>query len=239
MQRKVKCLIIDDEESAHFVLINYINCVNHLELAGQCYTVPEAINFLYHQKVDLIFLDINMPVLSGFDFLKTFANPPAIIFTTAHADYALESYDYEIVDYLLKPVAFPRFLKAIDRFIKSGSREVKDVDLKPDTSIVLKVDRDMVSIPFSEILYTQSLGSYVKIITSQGNYVCSITTTELEKRLPSDLFQRIHKSHIVALTKAKKFNQSTIIAGDEILPVGITYRRELAERLKAGFRDAE
>lgn len=232
MQPKLTCLIVDDEESAHFVLINYIHCVNHLEVAGQCYTVPEAINFLYHQQVDLIFLDINMPVLSGFDFLKTFTHPPAVIFTTAHADYALESYDYEVVDYLLKPVGFPRFLKAIDRFIKSSPKQIEDIDLKPNTSILLKVDRDMVTIPFSEILYTQSLGNYVKVITRQGNYVCSITTTELEKRLPSELFQRIHKSHIIALAKAKKFNQSTVIAGNEILPVGITYRRELAERLK-------
>jgi DNA-binding LytR/AlgR family response regulator len=232
MQNKVRCLIIDDEQAAHFVLINYINIITHLELAGQCFNVSEAISFLHLQKVDLIFIDINMPVLSGFDFLKIFANPPAIIVTTAHAAHALESYDYEIVDYLLKPIGFPRFLKAIDRFIKSGSQQLKAIDLKSETSILLKVDRDMVTIPFSEIIYTQSLGNYVKIITSQGNYVCSITTTELEKRLPSDLFQRVHKSHIIALTKIKKFNQSTVIAGEEILPVGITYRRELGERLK-------
>ena len=138
----------------------------------------------------------------------------------------------KVVDYLLKPIGFPRFLKAIDRFIKSGSQQLKTIDLKSATSILLKVDRDMVTIPFSEIIYTQSLGNYVKIITSQESYVCSITTTELEKRLPSDLFQRIHKSHIIALAKVKKFNQSTVIAGEEILPVGITYRRELGERLK-------
>jgi len=230
MQNKIKCLIVDDEQAAHYVLINYIDCVTHLELAGQCYNGSEAINFLHTQKVDLIFMDIDMPVLSGFDFLKTFANPPAVIFTTAHASFALESYDYEIVDYLLKPIGFPRFLKAINRLIKSRSHQLQIVDLKSETSISLKVDRDMVTIPFSEIIYTKSLGNYVKIITSRSSYVCSITTTELEKRLPSHLFQRIHKSHIISLAKIKKLNQSEVLIGEEILPVGITYRRELGDK---------
>lgn len=232
MQNKIKCLIVDDVQAAHYVLINYIDCIAHLELVGQSYNGSEAINFLHLQKVDLIFMDIDMPVLSGFDFLKTFANPPAVIFTTAHASYALESYDFEIVDYLLKPIGFPRFLKAIDRFIKSRSHQLHIVDLRSETSISLKVDREIVTIPFSEIIYTQSLGNYVKIITSRSSYICSITTTELEKRLPSHLFQRIHKSYIISLAKIKKFNQSGVLIGKDILPVGITYRRELGERLQ-------
>ena len=230
MQNKVRCLILDDEQAAHFVLRNYIDAIPQLHLAGQCYSVPECIDFLHVERVDLVFVDINMPVLSGFDLLKMSAVLPAIILTTADANRALESYDYEIVDYLLKPFAFPRFSKAIERFMKFDSRRWNTIESQ--TAIELKVDRDMVTIAFDDILYTQSLGNYVKIVTSQGSYVCSITTTELEKRLPSDLFQRIHKSHIVALAKIKKSDPFTVIAGEAILPVGITYRRELSERLK-------
>eukprot|EP01034_Spumella_vulgaris_P020021 gene20021-25636_t len=123
------CLIVDDEAAAHYVLVNYIERVERLELAGQCYNVLEAINFLHQHPVDLLFLDINMPEMSGFDLLKSLSNPPKIIITTAHSEYALESYEYWAIDYLLKPIEFPRFLKSIDRFLATLPLDDKNPEL--------------------------------------------------------------------------------------------------------------
>lgn len=237
MQNKIKCLIVDDEAAAHYVLLNYIGSIDRLQLAGQCYNTLEAINFLHEHKVDLVFMDINMPELTGFDFLKALASPPAVIFTTAYAEYALESYEYGVIDYLLKPVEFARFLKAIDRFMllhvnKQAFAEETESIMPPASQLSVKVDGEMVSINLSDIVYTQSLGNYVKLVTLNRTYICSVTTTELENRLPADAFMRIHKSHLVSLSKVEKYLNSTLVIGGKELPVGITYRRNLAEKLK-------
>lgn len=232
---KFRCLIVDDELAAHYVLVNYIEHINSLELAGQCYNVLEAINFLHQQKVDLIFLDINMPELTGFDLLKTLSNPPVIILTTAYSEFALESYDYGTMDYLLKPIQFPRFLKAVERFIAAQPRE-ETVDLLPaalpESSFMVKVDSSLIQINYDDLLYAQSLGNYVKLFMTKQSHLATITTTDLEQRLPGNRFMRIHKSYIAALDKITKFNNSTVVIADTELPVGITYRRELAERLR-------
>jgi len=235
MLNKVKCIIVDDEAAAHYVLINYIGCVSRLELVGQCYNVMGAINFLHEHTVDLVFMDISMPELTGFDFLRALASPPPVIFTTAYSEYALQSYEYGIVDYLLKPVEFARFLKAVDRFFSIQSVKkniVADSSPAMETAIGLKVDGEIETINLDDIIYTQSLGNYVKVYTVQRTYICSITTSELEKRLPAQMFMRIHKSHIISLQKMDKFlNETLLIAGKE-LPVGITYRRNLTDKLK-------
>lgn len=227
-------MIVDDEEAAHFVLINYIGYVGRLEVTARCYNALDAINNLHQHKIDLIFLDINMPGLSGFDFLKTLTRAPAVIFTTAYSQYALESYEYGVVDYLMKPIEFPRFLKSIDRFFSLYSHltagELSEA-AAPQT-LDVKVDSDIITINIDDIIYTQSLGNYVKLITAQRSYVCSVTTSELEKRLPADKFMRIHKSHLIALARVEQYlNASVIIDGKE-LPVGITYRRNLADKIK-------
>jgi len=235
MQSKIKCLIVDDEEAGHHVLINYISYVDSLELSGQCYNVLEAINFLHKQQVDLIFLDINMPELSGFDFIKTLTNPPAIILTTAYSTHALESYNFGVIDYLLKPIEFSRFLKGIDRFFSLRApmqTEAEKLLQQPESTITVKVDGDMIDVPLSDIIYTQSLGNYVKLVTTQKKYLCSITTTDIEKRLPHTRFMRIHKSHIISLERIDKFLYTSVMMDGVELPVGITYRRKLEEKLK-------
>jgi len=234
MQNKIRCIIVDDEEPAHFVLINYIEYVGRLEIAARCYNALEAINYLHQHKIDLVFLDINMPGLSGFDFLKTLTRPPAVIFTTAYSQYALESYEFGVVDYLMKPIAFPRFLKAIDRFLllySSSNNEAEAAAAAPVT-LDIKVDSEIITIKIDDIIYTQSLGNYVKLFTGERTYICSVTTSELEKRLPAEKFMRIHKSHLISLARVEQFlNASVIIDGKE-LPVGITYRRNLADKIK-------
>jgi DNA-binding LytR/AlgR family response regulator len=235
MPDKIKCLVVDDEAAAHYVLINYISSVERLELAGQCYSVVEAINFLHANTAGLVFMDINMPELTGFDFLKALASPPAVIFTTAYQQYALESYEYGVVDYLLKPIEFARFLKAVDRFLLlQASRpgaEPNDIIL-PEPTVTVKVDGEMATINLDEIIYTQSLGNYVKLITTKRTYICSMTTSELEKRLPPDTFVRIHKSHVISLPKVEKWLNNSLLIGGKELPVGITYKRILAVRFK-------
>jgi DNA-binding LytR/AlgR family response regulator len=227
-----RCLIVDDEAAAHLVLVNYIGRINSLELAGQCYNVLEAINFLHQHPVDLIFLDINMPELTGFDLLKTLVNPPKVILTTAYSEFALESYEYGAMDYLLKPIHFPRFLKSLDRFMALQPADTLSTLPSEPAALTVKVDSVLVSIPTADLIYAQSLGNYVKLFTVKQTYLASITTSELEHRLPRSRFFRIHKSYIVALDKITQFNNQAVFIADQEFPVGITYRRELAERLK-------
>lgn len=233
MMGKIRCLIVDDEVAAHYVLVNYIERMERLELVGQCHNVLETINFLHKNQVDLIFLDINMPELSGFDLLRTLTHPPKVILTTAYSEFALESYEYGTVDYLLKPIHFPRFLKAVERFMSLLPPDHHSAAPDPaSTPFMVKADGDWIRIVPEDLLYAQSLGNYVKIFTRQQTHLITITTTELEQRLPAKDFMRIHKSYIVALDKVERFTNQTVFIGDAELPVGITYRRELAERMK-------
>lgn len=234
MQNKVRCMIVDDEEAAHFVLINYIGYVGRLEVTARCSNALEAINYLHQHKIDLIFLDINMPGLTGFDFLKTLTRPPAVIFTTAYSQYALESYEYGVVDYLMKPIEFPRFLKAIDRFLALYNHNVaaEGAEAAAPQTLDVKVDSEIITLNVDDIIYTQSLGNYVKLITVDRTYVCSVTTSELEKRLPADKFMRIHKSHLIALARVEQYLNAAVIIDGKELPVGITYRRNLADKIK-------
>ncbi|HVX50500.1 MAG TPA: LytTR family DNA-binding domain-containing protein [Chitinophagaceae bacterium] len=233
MPNKIKCMVVDDEEAAHYVLIDYINYVDRLEVEAQCYNALEAINYLHLHKIDLIFLDINMPGLSGFDFLKTLTKPPAIIFTTAYQQYALEGYNYGIVDYLTKPIEFSRFLKGVDRYLfLYADRTPGDSPGPVANTVDLKVDSEIVTIKVDDIIYTQSLGNYVKVFTANRVYVCSVTTTELEKRLPAEKFTRIHKSHLVAIKRVEELLPASLMIDGKELPVGITYKRNLADKFK-------
>lgn len=231
MSKTTKCIIVDDEPAAHYVLVNYIERNSQLELAGQFHNGIDAMTFLRDNKVDLLFLDIDMPEITGLELLKILPNPPKTILTTAHSQYALESYDHGVIDYLLKPIYFPRFLKAIDRFFSmvspNESTEQQIVD-----SISVKVDGFYMDISLNQLLYAQSVGNYVKIITKSRTYLASITTVELQNILPATLFMRIHKSYIIALDKIDRIDKDSVIIGTVAIPVGITYKRELNEVLK-------
>jgi len=234
MPNPLRCLLIDDEQAAHYVLQHYIGQVDQLTLVGNCYDALEAINFLHRHPVDLLFLDINMPQINGLQLLQTLANPPRVILTTAYSEFALESYDYGVVDYLLKPIEFPRFLKAIDKVITvEGEKQSVQLQAVPEQSLMVKVDADWVRIAYSSLEYIQSWGNYVKLFTAQQVYVTSMTMTEVERRLPSDQFIRVHKSYRVPLAKIHRMSGNEVFIGETALPVGLTYRRELVERLKA------
>ncbi|MBJ2126706.1 MULTISPECIES: LytTR family DNA-binding domain-containing protein [Flavobacterium] len=230
MRETKKCIIVDDEPAAHYVLANYIKQNPQLELVFQGYNGIEAMNYLRENPVDLMFLDINMPEISGMELLKILPTHPKTILTTAYSEFALESYDYGVIDYLLKPIYFPRFLKAIDRFFATES--VKQKAEETVNSVSVKVDGYLMDIELDQLLYAQSFGNYVKLHTTKRTYLASITTTEFEKCLPEKSFMRIHKSYIVALDKIDATEKDFVVIKNERIPIGITYKRELTDRLK-------
>lgn len=231
MRETKKCIIVDDEPAAHYVLANYIKQNPQLELVFQGYNGIEAMNYLRENPVDLMFLDINMPEISGMELLKILPTHPKTILTTAYSEFALESYDYGVIDYLLKPIYFPRFLKAIDRFFLTETVKAKEEEIAIN-AVSVKVDGYFIEIELDQLLFAQSFGNYVKLHTTKRTYLASITTTELEKCLPEKNFMRIHKSYIVALDKIETTEKDFVIIKNERLPIGITYKRELTDRLK-------
>lgn len=230
MRETKKCIIVDDEPAAHYVLANYIKQNPQLELVFQGYNGIEAMNYLRENSVDLMFLDINMPEISGMELLKILPTHPKTILTTAYSEFALESYDYGVIDYLLKPIYFPRFLKAIDRFF--ATENVKQKTEETVNSVSVKVDGYLMDIELDQLLFAQSFGNYVKLHTTKRTYLASITTTEFEKCLPEKSFMRIHKSYIVALDKIDATEKDFVVIKNERIPIGITYKRELTDRLK-------
>jgi DNA-binding LytR/AlgR family response regulator len=224
-----KCIIVDDEPAAHYVLVNYISQNPQLELVQQCYNGIEALNFLRSNPVDLMFLDIDMPEISGLELLRTLNEPPKTILTTAYSEFALESYEFGIFDYLLKPIYLPRFLKSMERFFSSYTDEKTEI-MNP--TIAVKIDGFMRDLNVKDILFAQSCGNYVKIFTIKKIFLASMTTNELEKSLSAEHFMRVHKSYIVAIAKIKDWERNMVVIDNEKIPVGITYRRALTERLK-------
>ncbi|KIA85720.1 LytTR family DNA-binding domain-containing protein [Flavobacterium sp. AED] len=231
MKETKKCIIVDDEPAAHYVLVNYIKQNPQLELVFQGYNGIEAMDYLRENKVDLMFLDINMPEITGMELLKIIPTHPKTILTTAYSEFALESYDYGVIDYLLKPIYFPRFLKAVERFFTTENNKIKTEEVIVN-SVNVKIDGYFMEIELDQLLFAQSFGNYVKLHTLKKTYLASITTTEFEKCLPEKNFMRIHKSYIVALDKIESTEKDFVIIKKERLPIGITYKRELSDRLK-------
>ncbi|MGN6291513.1 MAG: LytR/AlgR family response regulator transcription factor [Chitinophagaceae bacterium] len=230
MDGRRTCIIVDDEPAAHYVLMSHIRYVSQLELVQQCYNAIEAINYLRQHPVDLMFLDINMPEISGIEMLKSLKNPPRTILTTAYSEYAMESYDHGVVDYLLKPINLPRFITATERYFELSVR--KEPEKESQSFIMVKTGGVNIRIELDDILYAQSLGNFIRICTSQKTYIVSLTTSELEETLPDNQFLRIHKSFIVSLNKIHEYGKDTVTINDQKMPVGITYRQKLYERLK-------
>ena len=228
--RKIRCLIVDDEPAAHYVLQNYIKQNPQLELMHQCYNGIEALNYLRANQIDLMFLDIDMPEITGLELLASLTDPPKTILTTAYSEFALKSYDFGVFDYLLKPIFLPRFIKSIERFLASEKNESVGQTAQ---SFSVKVDGSMTEINFNDVLFAQSYGNYVKIFCFKKIYVASITTAELENLLDCTIFLRVHKSYIVAIDKIKAVDKNNIIIGEETIPIGITYKRALSDKLKA------
>ncbi len=229
------CLIVDDEPPAREVLKRYIQKLPMLRLAGECGNALEVVPFLYAHPVEILFLDIRMPQLSGLELVATLANAPKIIFTTAFAGYALESYDLQATDYLLKPIKFERFVKAVNRAIphSAPTQAVNEITAPADDSFLyFRADRKMVKVILKDILYIESLKDYVKIITTKGQVISKYAMAALEAMLPATDFLRIHRSFIIATGKLTAYTNSYVQLGSIELPIGRMYQYEVLRRLQ-------
>ena len=227
----VKCLIVDDEPMARDVIRRYIDCTPSLSATGEFGNAVEAMMFLRDNWVDIIFLDIRMPQLSGTDFVRCLRNVPKIIFTTAHKEYAHEGFELDVVDYLLKPIRFDRFLRAVNKAFPQQQHEagagtaVAGHDTKfASPFMYVKVDRKMVKVFLDDILYIESDKDYVRIFTTESSIITRQTISSVEAMLSESKFFRVHRSFIVSLDKIKCFSNESVEIGNKELPIGKLYR---------------
>lgn len=211
---KLRCIVVEDEPLARQVIEGYISRVPFLDLQGSFEDAVDALEHLRSNTVDLMFLDIHLPEIKGVTFLKTLTQPPSVIITTAYHEYALEGYELNVVDYLLKPFEFERFLSAVN---KVKREEAKDY-------IFVNVQLRKVKIYFSEIMFVESQKEYVKIVTEGDSYLTKMSTNEIEGLLPANLFKRIHRSFIVAIRKVRSFNSEAVEINGKSIPVGRGYK---------------
>jgi len=228
---KVRCLIVDDEPIATDIIISYIKNIEELEVAGTCSNALEAYNFLRKEKIELMILDIKMPQLSGLDFLRSLDNKPLVILVTAYPEHALEGYEYDVIDYLVKPVSFQRFLKAISKvFNRLQLSNVQPGEQRKESSFIyIKSDKKMIKIMLDDILYFEGFGNYVKVVTEKKEIITYQTLNLLEKELAKDGFVRIHKSYIVSVNKVDAFANETVEIGKKEIPVGNSYKQVIAK----------
>jgi two-component system, LytTR family, response regulator len=225
---KISCIIVEDEPLAVRVLSNYIEQVPFLELKAAFKDAILATDYLRENTVQLIFLDIHLPKLKGMAFLKTLTHPPAIIITTAYHQYAVEGFNLNVTDYLLKPFDFERFLIAVTK-VKSGTSDSGKESAVEKDYLYLNVQKKKVKILFSEIMFIESQREYVKIVTVSKEIRTKISTHEIEKLLPSHLFRRIHRSFIVSLSKIESYTVEEIEVKGTTLPIGREYKHILEE----------
>jgi len=234
MSHKIKCLIIDDEPLAQRIIEKYAEDIPTIEIAAKCANAFEAMQALNDKDIDLIFLDINMPKLSGINFLKTLKHPPLTIITTAYSEYALEGYELDVLDYLKKPFSFERFLKAVQKAqerMKENNKEtivheVVSSHHHEENFIFVKSNKKTYKVNISDVFYIEALGDYVKIHTTDKVIITYQSMKKIEALLPSASFTRIHKSFIVAISKIKSIEGNMVEVKDEKLPIGSNYKQE-------------
>ncbi|MCW3119854.1 MAG: chemotaxis protein CheY [Chitinophagaceae bacterium] len=226
---KIKCIIVEDEPLARKMLEDYISRVPFLELQGSFEDAIYAMDHFRTHSADLMFLDIHLPQIKGVTFIRTLSNPPAVIITTAYQEYALEGYELNVVDYLLKPFGFERFLTAVNKVKNQMHPEPATIDQAKDYLFV-SIQLKKVKILFSEILFIESQKEYIKIVTNDNAYLTKMGTHEIEQLLPGTFFKRIHRSFIVAIHKIRSFNSEMVEINGISIPVGRGYK-DVLEKL--------
>jgi len=231
----IRCLVVDDEPPAREIIRRYILEVPTLKFAGECANAIQAFALLQQQEIDLMFLDIRMPQLNGNNFLKTLKNPPKVIFTTAYPEYAVEGYELDVVDYLLKPIPFDRFLKAVNKAFQLTSPKndvaVPPEEKKKESFVYFRADRKMVKVMLQDIYYIESMKDYVKVFTSNGMIITKQSISSVEAMLPEKEFIRSHRSYIVSLQHIKSFTSELIEIRDTEIPIGKLFRNEVMKTL--------
>lgn len=222
---KIRCIVIEDEPLAAKVLSDYILQVPFLELQATFKNAMLAMEYLRDNTTDLIFLDIHLPKLKGMAFLKTLSHPTSVIITTAYHQYAVEGFDLNVTDYLLKPFAFERFLVAVNKVntIQKETQKTNESEAKKD-SIFLNVQKKKVKILFSDIVYIESQREYIKIVTIKKEYISRMSTHEMESLLPANLFKRVHRSFIISMSKIDSYTAEMVEVSGVSIPIGRDYR---------------
>jgi DNA-binding LytR/AlgR family response regulator len=230
----LKCLVVDDEPLARECITNYIKDVNFLELAGTCNNPVELTAAMGEQEVDLIFLDIQMPIINGIDFLRMTSKLPIVIITTAYPSYALEGFQLDVLDYLVKPITFTRFFKAVTK-----ARDYQQLLGKPNTMesqseadyFFIKCDYKYEKIYFRDILYIEAMHNYVTIYTQKGKHMTLLYLKNIEEKLDKQLFVRVHKSYLVSISRIESIENNEIVIGPFRVPISRNYRDEVIERV--------
>lgn len=225
MSNKLQCVVVDDEPMAIEILSSYIDKTPNLELKKSCKNASEAILFMQENEVDIYFLDINMPEITGLSLAKIINKKSQIIFTTAYRDYAIDGFNLNVVDYLLKPIAFDRFLQAVQKVI------VTEKATEINEFMFVRADRKMVKIDFDAILYIESLSDYVKILTLEKTIITRETISNLEEKLPKDKFIRIHRSFIVSFKSIASYTNEFIEINEKALPISRSYKESVLQKL--------
>jgi DNA-binding LytR/AlgR family response regulator len=227
------CLIVDDEQLARKLLKEYVSKVTALELRGMCKNPLEAMEIMQQEQIDILFLDIQMPELTGIEFVKSLKQKPVIIFTTAYSEFALEGYQLDVIDYLVKP--FP-----LDRFVQAVNKAIEFIDLKKKASlsgkdsaeyILLHADHKIYKVALDDIQYIEGLKEYVSYFTKEKRIIVLQSLKSIEETLPADRFIRIHRSYIVPIRKIKTLDGNQVQIGDKLIPIGRSYKEEVLKRV--------
>lgn len=228
--QKLNCLIIDDEPLARQGLENYAQQIDFLDIKGVCKNAMQANTLLKKQPIDLLFLDIEMPLLSGIDFLKTMTTAPAVIFTTAYSQYALEGYQFDVIDYLLKPISFERFLQAANKALRLVSTRKEEVT-EADAFIFVKTDKQLVKLMIAEILYIEGMQNYIIFHTKKEKIMALVPLKNIFELLSNTDFIQIHKSYIVAKDKVEAIVGNQVTIEGELLPISTRMKKRVVEKL--------
>lgn len=235
---KTKCLIVDDEPLARDLMRSHIEKLENFEIVAECGDAMKALQELRNHNVDLMFMDIQMPQITGIEFLKTLKNPPKVIITTAYREYALDGFELDVVDYLLKPITFERFLKSINKFYQVNIEESQTINPVSSTKpvegafIYVKENKKVIKVHLHEILYVEGLSEYVQIYTENKKIITKTSMNNMADKLPETGFMRIHKSFIVSLTKIEAYTSNSIEVPGKELPIGRSYKNSVIEALQ-------
>lgn len=229
---KTRYLVVDDEPLARKLIISHASRIDILDMAGECSNAMEANQFLRSHPADLLFLDIQMPEMTGFQFLSTLKNPPAVILTTAHREFALEAFEMDVVDYLLKPISFERFFKSVNKFLDRNPKAIqRSAETETVQFIYIKADRKMHKIPLDEIIYIESLDEYIRVHMKGKVLVSRENISSMEEKLGSRNFVRIHRSFILSIRHITSISADGIDLGGKIFPFGRTYKQNALSTL--------
>ncbi len=230
----INCLVVDDEPIAREGMMEYIRQIDYLNPVAQCKSAAEAASLLKKNKIDLVFLDIQMPKLTGIEFVKALADPPLIIFTTAYTEYALEGFELDVVDYLLKPISFARFLKSAEKALNFMHAREKEVIITDDFFFI-KCNGKIEKITMADVICIEAMANYVIIYTLQKKYITYLTFSGIGGQLPAHLFVQIHKSFLVAISAIETIDGNEIVTSLMRLPFSKSYKEDVMSRIDSKF----